>query len=292
MSYLLTIVTVAGLNSILALSVYLTLATGQFSLAQVGFWAIGAYGAAMLTTLWGWPLLPALLAPAVASFILGLVLGYPCLRVRGIYLALATLGFSECVRIFFLNFEYQVPVHGVPVGPQGVLGFRNVVVLTQPWHVFLALALFMLALFAIERSRYGLALAAIQEDETAASAAGIDPVRAKLLAFALAASVAAVGGGLYANYISFITSGDFDFHLTMLAVLYVGAGGIGTLLGPVFGAFLLSLLPEFIRPLQEYRMIVFGILVTAIVLIRPRGLIDEDLVRWIGRRLRGGRAGR
>jgi branched-chain amino acid transport system permease protein len=289
-SYLLTIVTVAGLNSILALSVYLTLATGQFSLAQVGFWAIGAYGAAMLTTLWGWPLLPALLVPAAACFVVGLVLGYPCLRVRGIYLALATLGFSECVRIFLLNFEYQISVDGVLIGPQGVLGFRNVVVLTQPWHVFLALALFMLVLFAIERSRYGLALAAIQEDETAASAAGIDPVRAKLLAFALAAAMAAIGGGLYANYMSFIISSDFGFHLTMLAVLYVGAGGIGTLFGPVFGAFLLTLLPEFIRPLQQYRMIVFGILVTIIVLIRPRGLIDEDLVRWVGRRLRGRRA--
>jgi branched-chain amino acid transport system permease protein len=288
-SYFLTIVTVAGLNSILAISVYLTLATGQFSLAQVGFWAIGAYGTAMLTTLWGWPLLPALLVPAAACFVVGLVLGYPCLRVRGIYLALATLGFSECVRIFLLNFEYQMPVNGVPIGPQGVLGFRNVAVLTQPWHVFLALALFILVLFAIERSRYGLALAAIQEDETAASAAGIDPVRAKLLAFALAAAMAAIGGGLYASYMSFITSGDFDFHLTMLAVLYVGAGGIGTLFGPVFGAFLLTLLPEFIRPLQQYRMIAFGILVTIVVLIRPRGLIDEDLVRWIGRRLRGRR---
>ena len=283
MSYSVTILTVAGLNSILALSVYLTLATGQFSLAQVGFWAIGAYGAAMLTTLWGWPLLPALLLPAVASFFIGLALGYPCLRVRGIYLALATLGFSEVVRIFFLNYSYQIPIDGVPTGPHGVLGFRNVAVLTQPWHVFLALAVMAMALFALERSRYGLALAAVQEDEVAAAASGMDPIRAKLLAFALAASMAAIGGGLYANYMSFITSGDFDFHLTMLAVLFVGAGGIGTLFGPIFGAFLLTLLPEFIRPLQAYRMIAFGLLVTVIVLIRPRGLIDEDLVRWIGR---------
>lgn len=283
MSYSITILTVAGLNSILALSVYLTLATGQFSLAQVGFWAIGAYGAAMLTTLGGWSLFPALLAPALASFGIGLVLGYPCLRVRGIYLALATLGFSECVRIFFLNFQYQIPIDGVPTGPNGALGFRNVVVLTQPWHVFLALAIMTILLFALERSRYGLTLVAIQEDEVAASAAGMNPVRAKLLAFALAASIASVGGGLYANYMSFITSGDFDFHLTMLAVLFVGAGGIGTLFGPLFGAFLLTLLPEFIRPLQQYRMIVFGLLVTGIVLVRPRGLIDDDLVRWIGR---------
>lgn len=291
MSYLITIFTVAGLNAILATSVYLTLATGQFSLAQVGFWALGAYGAAMLTTLYAWPLLPALLVPAAICFAIGLALGYPCLRVKGIYLALATLGFSECVRIFFLNFTYQIPIGGNLVGPAGVTGFRNVVVLTQPWHVGAALVLLIVALAAMERSRYGTMLAAIQEDETAASAMGIDTVAAKLLAFALGAAVAAIGGGLYANYMSFITSGDFGFSLTMLAVLYVGAGGLGTFWGPVFGAALLTLLPEVIRPLQEYRMIVYGLLVTCIVLVRPRGLIDENVVHWLRRaarrRLRG-----
>lgn len=289
MSYIVTMFTVAGMNAILALSVYLTLATGQFSLAQVGFWALGAYGAAILTTLFGWPLLPALLAPALVCLLLGLALGYPCLRVRGIYLALATLGFSECVRIFFLNFTYQLPISGRLVGPAGVTGFRNVVVLTQPWHVALALVLIVIFLAAMERSRFGLTLAAIQEDETAAAAMGIDAVRAKLFAFALAAAVAAVGGGLYANYISFITSADFGFSLTMMAVLYVGAGGLGTLWGPLFGAALLTLLPEMIRPLQEYRMIFYGFLVIAIVRVRPRGLIDEEVVRWLGRAVRGRR---
>lgn len=289
MSYVVTMFTVAGMNAILALSVYLTLATGQFSLAQVGFWALGAYGAAILTTLFGWPLLPALLAPALVCLLLGLALGYPCLRVRGIYLALATLGFSECVRIFFLNFTYQLPISGRLVGPAGVTGFRNVVVLTQPWHVALALVLIVIFLAAMERSRFGLTLAAIQEDETAAAAMGIDAVRAKLFAFALAAAVAAVGGGLYANYISFITSADFGFSLTMMAVLYVGAGGLGTLWGPLFGAALLTLLPEMIRPLQEYRMIFYGFLVIAIVRVRPRGLIDEEVVRWLGRAVRGRR---
>ena len=289
MSYLVTMLTVAGLNAILALSVYLTLATGQFSLAQVGFWALGAYGSAMLTTLFGWPLLPALLAPALVCLFLGLALGYPCLRVRGIYLALDTLGFSECVRIFFLNFSYQLPIGGRLVGPAGVTGFRNVVVLTQPWHVALALVLIVVFLAAMERSRFGLTLAAIQEDETAAAAMGIDAVAAKLFAFALAAAVAAIGGGLYANYISFITSADFGFSLTMVAVLYVGAGGLGTFWGPLFGAALLTLLPEMIRPLQEYRMIFYGFLVIAIVLVRPRGLIDEEVVRWLGGAVRGRR---
>jgi branched-chain amino acid transport system permease protein len=282
MSYLLTIFTIAGLNAILALSVYLTLATGQFSLAQVGFWALGAYGSAMLTTLYGWPLLPALLVVAAACLLLGIALGYPCLRVKGIYLALATLGFSECVRLLFLNLQHQVMVGGKLVGPAGVTGFRNVAVLTQPWHVGLALLLMIVFVSAIERSRFGLTLAAIQEDETAAAAMGIDAVKAKLFAFALGAAVAAIGGGLYANYMSFITSGDFGFGLTMLAVLYVGAGGMGTFWGPIFGAVLLTLLPEVIRPLQEYRMIFYGLLVIGIVLVRPRGLIDEEAVRAIG----------
>ena len=286
MSYIVTMLTVAGMNAILALSVYLTLATGQFSLAQVGFWALGAYGSAMLTTLFGWPLLPALMVPALMCLLLGLALGYPCLRVRGIYLALATLGFSECVRIFFLNFSYQLPVGGRLVGPAGVTGFRNVAVLTQPWHVALALVLIVIFLAAMERSRFGLTLAAIQEDETAAAAMGIDAVRAKLFAFAFGAAVAAIGGGLYANYISFITSADFGFSLTMVAVLYVGAGGLGTFWGPLFGAALLTLLPEMIRPLQEYRMIFYGFLVIAIVLVRPRGLIDEEVVRRLGRAVR------
>lgn len=281
MSYIVTILTVAGLNAILALSVYLTLLTGQFSLAQVGFWAIGAFGSAMLTTLYGWPLLPALLVPAVVSIVLGVALAYPCLRVRGIYLALATLGFSECVRVFFLNFEYQITVNGQPVGPSGVTGFRNVVVLTQPWHVLLTLVLLIMLLSALERSRFGLTLTAIQEDETAAAGMGIDAVQAKLFAFAAGAAVAAIGGGLYANYISYITSTDFGFSLTMVAVLYVGAGGLGTFWGPILGAALLTLLPEFIRPLQEYRMIFYGLLVTGIVLVRPRGLLDEEVVRRI-----------
>lgn len=286
MSYLVTILTLAGLNSILAISVYLTLATGQFSLAQVGFWAIGAYGTATLTTLYGWPLLPALVAPAAVSFVIGLALGYPCLRVKGIYLALATLGFSECVRVFFLNFTWQVPVGDHLVGPAASTGFRNVLVLTQPWHVGVALMLLMLVLAGLERSRYGAMLGAIQEDETAASAMGIDVVSAKLLVFALGAAVAAIGGGLYAGYMSFITSSDFGFELTMLAVLYVGAGGLGTFWGPVFGAVLLTILPEVIRPLQEFRTIFYGLLVTAIVIVRPRGLIDEQVVHRLGRAVR------
>src|SRR5690606_34833294 len=116
MSYTETIFSGVGLNIILALSVYFSLAVGQFSLAQVGFWALGAYMSAMLTALYGWPLIPALVATMVGCAAVGALLGFPCLRIRGMYLALATLGFSQVVTELLSNLHYEVEVNGVPRG--------------------------------------------------------------------------------------------------------------------------------------------------------------------------------
>ena len=126
MGYAVSIAEISGLNIVLALSVYATLMVGQFSLAQVGFWAIGAYATGVLTTLYGVPLVPGLLAAGVLCAAIGMVLGYPCLRIRGIYLALATVAFAEVVRVFFQNFTWKVTVAGVPLGPAGPLGFRGI----------------------------------------------------------------------------------------------------------------------------------------------------------------------
>lgn len=285
MSYSETILSITGLNIILALSVYLTFAVGQFSLAQVGFWAIGAYVSAILTTLYGWSLLPALLVAAAVSGLIGVVLGYPCLRIRGIYLALATLGFSETVRVFFLNFEFQVAVDGIPVGPSGVLGFRNIVVLTTIDHIYIFVAILLAFFLWLGRSRLGLAFAAVREDDVAARFMGTNIVVMKVLAFALAAGMAAVGGGLYANYTSYITADDFGFHKTLLAVLFVALGGVETFYGPILAAVVLTLLPEYIRFLSEYRMMFYGILVVVIMVYRPRGLIDRRTVAAFERAL-------
>ena len=278
MSYLATIASIAGLNVLLALSVYMNFAAGQFSLAQVGFWAIGAYASAMLTTLYGVPLVPSLLAAALLSAAIGLVLGYPCLRVRGIYLALATLGFSEVVRVFFLNFRWQVLQDGVPAGPNGALGFRNIVVLTALPQILVAVAIAILFFAWLERSRFGLALDAVRQDELAAENVGLDVVRAKVAAFAIGAAIAGIGGGLYANYISYITSENFGFQLTLVSVLFVALGGSTTFWGPVLGAVLLTILPEYIRFLAEYRMMFYGLFVLVIMILRPKGIIDAALV--------------
>jgi branched-chain amino acid transport system permease protein len=278
MDYLTTILCIMGLHILLALSVYVTLATGQFSLAQVGFWAIGAYSSAILTTMYNFPLIPSLIIAALLCGIIGAVVGYPCLRIRGIYLALATLGFSEMVRVFFLNFRFQKMIGDKLVGPDGVLGFRYVKVLTSPWHIYCIVILTIIFFLLLEKSRLGLAFKAIQEDDLAANSAGINIVFTKVLAFSIGAAIAGIGGGLYANYMSYITSQDFAFNLTLVAVLFVALGGIETFYGPIVGAIILTILPEYLRFLQEYRMMFYGALVLVITIFRPKGLIDREVL--------------
>lgn len=286
MSYTATIFMIMGLNMVLALSVYMTFMVGQFSLAQVGFWALGAYGTAMLTAQFGWPLVPALVASGIGCGLLGIAVGYPCLRIRGIYLALATLGFTEMVKVFFMNFTFKRLVEGREIGPEGAVGFRNIPVLSDVYDVY-AFVLLLVVFFAwLSRSRLGLSLAAIREDEITAESIGIRTVACKVGMFAGASLIAGVGGGLYASSISYITAVDFGFHLTMFAILYVALGGTQHFLGPIFGAALLTALPEYIRFLHEYRMIVYGVLVIVIMIWRPKGLIDEYVVAAVARPFR------
>lgn len=279
MTFILTILELGGLNVLLALSVYATLKVGQFSLAQVGFWSIGAYGAGILTTLCGLPLLPAVIICGVVCAVIGVMLGYPCLRIRGIYLALATVAFSEVVRVFFHNFKFQVEIGGKLLGPDASLGFRGISVLTA-WPEILCAVVIAIGAFAwIERSRLGLSANAVREDETAAACAGVNIVAIKVGMFAFGAFVAGVGGGLYSTYISFVNSDNFGFHLALISIFYVSVGGTERYYGPVIGAMLLTALPEVLRFTGDYRMIVYGTIVLALMVFYPRGLADEFRVR-------------
>lgn len=279
MSYTLSILELGGLNVLLALSVYATLKVGQFSLAQVGFWSIGAYSTGVFTTLYGIALAPSLLASGVICAVIGLLLGYPCLRIRGIYLALATVGFSEVVRVFFHNFKYQIERGGKLVGPEASLGFRGINVLTA-WPEILLAVVIVIAVFAwIERSRLGLSANAVREDETAAACAGINIVAIKVGMFAFGAFIAGVGGGMYATYVSFVNSDNFGFHLALISIFFVAVGGAERFYGPVIGALLLTALPEVLRFAGDYRMIVYGVIVLVLMLVFPRGLADEFRTR-------------
>ena len=272
MGYLLSIAETCGLNVILALSVYATFMVGQFSLAQVGFWSIGAYTTGILVALYGFPLLAALLISAALCAVIGLLVGYPCLRIRGIYLAMATVAFSEVVRVFFNNFTLQIPIGGLTLGPGGPLGFRGIPVMTRWPQILLAFVL-LLALFAwLEKSRIGLAAKAIREDETAAACSGINIVAMKVGMFAFGAAVAAIGGGMYGTYVSSVSPDNFGFHLALISVFFVAVGGSERFVGPVIGAIVLTVLPDLLRFAGDYRMVLYGLIVLAIAVIFPRGI--------------------
>ena len=286
MLHLLGILELAGLNVILALSVYATLMVGQFSLAQVGFWSIGAYLVGMLTTLYGVSLALSLVAAGLLCGLIGILLGYPCLRIRGIYLTLATVAFSEVVRVFFHNFQFMVEVAGAKVGPAGPQGFRGIKVLTA-WPEILCVALIVIVVFAwIERSRLGLSANAVREDETAALCSGINIVRVKVGMFSLGAVVAGVGGGLYSTYVSYVISDNFGFHLALISIFFVAVGGTERFIGPIIGAILLTALPELLRVAGDFRMIVYGVFVLVVMVICPKGLVDEARARLARSRAR------
>lgn len=262
----------SGLNILLALSVYATYMVGQFSLAQVGFWAMGAYGTGILTALYGVPLVPALALSAAVCALVALVVGYPCLRIRGIYLALATLAFAEVVRVALSNLVLQVDVNGVALGPGGSMGFRGIPVLTAWPQILVAVGCAVALIAWVEQSRIGLAARAIREDEVAASAAGINIVAIKVGMFMLGAAIAGAGGGLYATYLSFVSADNFGFHLALISVFFVAVGGSDRVAGPVIGAVLLTFLPELLRFAGEWRMVLYGGVLLGLVLLFPRGL--------------------
>ncbi len=266
-----------GINLILALSLYFPLSAGQLSLGQGGFMAIGAYAASWLTAAHAapWPL--AFAAAAAAAGVVGALVGLPALRVRGIYLVLMTMAFGEIVRVFFLNFE--------PTG--AAQGFRGMpFVTTLPLVAGLALLVAVLAARTAD-SRVGRAFAAINRDELAAEVLGIDVTRAKLASFTVGAAIAGLAGALWAHYVQFIEPEEFGFARSVMPFTFVVVGGIETFWGAVVGAAALTLLPEWLRFLKEWRLALYGLVMLAVMVVRPQGLVDHRLVEAVRRRLPG-----
>ncbi|MGZ5830134.1 MAG: branched-chain amino acid ABC transporter permease [Xanthobacteraceae bacterium] len=251
-----------GINVLMGLSLYIPMSAGLISLGQGGFMAIGAYVCAMLTKS-DVPFFFALIAGGAISAFVGVIAGTPALRIRGIYVMILTLGFGEIVRVFFLNFE--------PTG--GASGLGGIRPLTELWQVVLACAVAYLVVWRIRHVRLGRAMVAIHEDDLAAEAMGINLTRTKLLSFSLGALVAGIAGGFYAHQALFIDANQFDFSRSAITFLYVVLGGVANPLGPLVGAAIVTLLPEFLRVTQDWRMTVFGTLLVIIAIWRPDGLL-------------------
>lgn len=265
-----------GTNSLLALSIYLTLSCGMLAMANAAFMGIGAYTAALLTMNAGVPFAVALAGGMAAPAVVALLMGGPTLRLSGVYLAMATLAFGEVVRIFVLNTEDWTG---------GALGLNGIPPLTQWWHVALALALACTVLALMRRAKVGRAFEAIKLDETAAGLMGI-PVNAhKMLAFVMGAMLAGLAGALNAHLTFFIGPNEYGFDRGVEILTMTILGGINGLMGPISGAVILTLLPELLRGLADFRNVVNGLILVVIVLFLPRGLWDPARLRaLLGRR--------
>ena len=289
--YLVGILSNIGVIAFIALSAYLLLLTGEISFGQQAFFAIGAYAAGIATALWGWTLIAGLLCGAVVGGLAALVVGIPTLRLHGLYFAIATLAFAEMVRILFELFRYQVLIDGEWVGPDGADGFRNIRYIFE--HnidsaeflllIYGLLTVTLAGFMLLERSRLGVIFRMIGEDAILAALNGISVTRYKILAAGMAGMLAGMGGGLYAHLTTYIEPRIFDVMLGVHSLAYGLIGGLGTALGPLLGVLIDIGLLESIRILAEYRMIIFGGLVALLLIIRPRGLLDERMVYRLGR---------
>jgi branched-chain amino acid transport system permease protein len=272
-SYWLFISYDVGINIILAVSLNLINGyTGQFSLGHAGFMAVGAYTAAMITNQFGELnafasgaiFLTALLAGGLTAAVAGLLVGIPTLRLRGDYLAIVTLGFGEIIRVIFQNMQSVGGARGLSV----MHGWTNF------FWAFGFAAVTVYVVTALVHSTYGRGFVAVRDDEIAAAAMGINPTKYKVTAFVIGAFFAGIAGGLYAHSKQFLTPGGFGFMESISIVVMVILGGMGNTVGVIIAAILLTLLPEFLRPIAEYRMIIYSLLLIILMLTRPQGLFS------------------
>jgi branched-chain amino acid transport system permease protein len=256
-----------GILTLGALSVFVILATNQLSLGNAGFMAIGSYLSSFLTVEMQWPLTGAIVVAALAASAIGIVVGFPALRLKGIYLAIATLGFGEMVRSFFLVFT---PMGGA----EGYHGMHHVALGT----IWIWTAGILFAILLLERSHVWLQMRAVHDDETAAGLVGLNTTLIKVSAFGLGAAIAAVAGALFAHHHVYIEPGNFSFERSIDFVLAVILGGSTVGVGALAGAGLLVLLPEWLRFIADWRLAAFGALLIIVLLTRRQGLLDRPLL--------------
>ncbi|MGJ3192996.1 branched-chain amino acid ABC transporter permease [Peribacillus frigoritolerans] len=252
-----------GINIMLATSLHLIIGiTGQFSIGHAGFLAVGAYASAVMTMKLELPFIIAILTGGVIAAVAGMVIGVPSLRLKGDYLAIATLGFGEIVRIVLLNIEY--------VG--GASGMQVSHLTTWPW-VFACVMITVLVIRNFTNSTHGRACISVREDETAADAMGINTTYYKVAAFVIGAFFAGIAGSLYAHNFYIIQPSNFGFLKSFDILIFVVLGGLGSLSGSVLAAILLTIVTTFLQDYPETRMIIYSLVLILMMIFRPQGLM-------------------
>ncbi len=273
-SYNLTIGAFAGINALLALGLCILMGfAGQASLGQAGFYGIGAYTSAILSMKFGLPVALSMIAAALISGFSAILIAVPALRLRGHYLAVATLGFGEIVYVILNELG--------PGGPSGfgdipylkLFGFVFDSALSNFYLVWFFLILLLIFSFNLVNSRIGRALRAIHDSETASSAMGLDVASLKIKVFILSAIYASFAGSFYAHFVTFLSPGTFSLFQSVLVLMMVILGGVTNLWGAVVGAIIITILPEALRKFNELDVLIYGLILTMSLLFMRKGLV-------------------
>lgn len=281
--YYLRIFVLSGFYIILAVSLNITTGfTGLLSVGHAAFFGMGAYMSALLMVDSGWSFWPALLVGAGAAAVIGCALGFMAIRLRGDYLAIATICFAEVLRLLALNWT------AVTRGPMGIPGipapeFFGVALDTQQAFYYLVVAAVALVIYTasvIKSSPFGQALLALRDNEMAAEATGINTRLYKVIAFTIGAMFAGLAGSIYAPWLTFISPDNFSYLESVMILCMLIVGGLGSIWGVAFGAVLITVSLEILRPFETFRMAIFGILLVALMIYRPQGMFGE--FEWRG----------
>jgi branched-chain amino acid transport system permease protein len=253
-------------NVLMAWGVYVALSAGVLTFGAGAFMAIGCYAAGVLSVKMGVGLIPASLAGAVIAGGVGFLLGFPALRVRGIYLILTTLGIAMSMQVILENIDYV----GASVGLGGMSG-------ATVWHGVVAVLVVGACLWWVSRSPLQRVLDAVREDDEVAASLGMNTVLVKLTAFAIGSAISGFAGGLYGHFITFVRPDTFNVLISTYAVMFVILGGTNNFWGPALGAAIMTILPEQVAFMREWRPSVFAVAIIVLLLFRPKGLITARL---------------
>ncbi len=276
--YTAQVFTLAGINAIMALSVNIICGiTGQLSLGQAGFMAIGGYSTILLCTNAHIPLPLAIILAAVITAFFGFLIGFPTLRLEGDYLAIVTLAFGEIIRVFLVNLKKWTG------GPNGIQ-FNTIMVFNPAIAFAVVTGTLVLLIVLVQnfiRSSYGRAILAVREDEIAANSSGISVFRYKMIGFVIASFVAGVGGALYVCLIGFIKPDQAGFTKSIDYLIFVVLGGMGSTTGSVLASYVLTYLQEFLRFLQNYRLLFYPVVLILVMIFRPQGLLGTKEASFV-----------
>lgn len=266
--------------------------TGQFSIGHAGFMAVGAYSSAYFSVNYGMNLASSLgggtlgwvialtlatLVGALFAGIAGLLVGIPSLRLKGDYLAIVTLGFGQIIVVFLNNIE--------AIG--GARGYSGIPIVQRFFWIFLVAILTIVIVYNIVHSAFGRALISIREDELAAEAMGVNTTRYKVMAFVISSAMAGAGGVLLAHFDGYLNPKSFEFIKSFEILIMIILGGLGSIVGSIIGAIVLTILPESLRAFAEYRMVIYSLLLIILMITRPQGLLgSSDAFKGLRKRLR------